>query len=473
MRARGCWRIAGAILASVACSSAPTGPAPTQPAEIPAPPPTPLACAACDGASCYEGVCGGADVVALAAGTAHACALLAAGSVRCWGSDFYRQLGRAGPERAVCHVFGEPIPCAPAGAAVRIDGLSSIIALAAGGATSCALREDGRALCWGSNDSGQLGHRPGEGGDDLCGTVPCSAAPSLVEGVPAFRRLAVGLGYACGVADDGVYCWGRNDLAQLGRGVDGEPLLPGPRTLAGAVDDLALRAHACAIVGGDALVCWGSDRHSEVTLSLGLERPTPECYGGITHCARSPVPMALAEGTGRLRSLALVDAATCVVEESGAVQCGGYASAGALGTGAEGSSVRPFVRVDGLDAVERIAGGAGHFCAFSPGETKCWGASHLGQLGVGSSAASDCDPQAPACRAFPLRVELAPAPAQVAAGGDFTLVAAPAGLFGWGLSAAGQTGHAAGTASDVACSIAPDIPAATCAFAPAPADVRF
>src|SRR5258706_14716915 len=86
-----------------------------------------------------------ADVVAIAAGSFHTCALSRAGAVKCWGDNTRGQLGD-GSLRS----HSEPV------AAFAIDSGAS--AIAAGGNHSCALVR-GALRCWGSNSYGQLGGR--------------------------------------------------------------------------------------------------------------------------------------------------------------------------------------------------------------------------------------------------------------------------------------------------------------------------
>jgi len=77
------------------------------------------------------------------AGEQHSCARLADGSVRCWGQNYFGQLGA--PD-----IWTPEVP-------VTIAGLSNVTSIAAGANHACAQRDDNTVRCWGWNDNGQLG----------------------------------------------------------------------------------------------------------------------------------------------------------------------------------------------------------------------------------------------------------------------------------------------------------------------------
>ena len=87
-------------------------------------------------------------VVALDAGYAHTCAVMAGGGVKCWGPGLSGQLGDGrGLNR---------------GTPTAVTGLAgAAAAIAAGGIHSCALLAGGAVECWGSNYEGELGVNPG------------------------------------------------------------------------------------------------------------------------------------------------------------------------------------------------------------------------------------------------------------------------------------------------------------------------
>jgi alpha-tubulin suppressor-like RCC1 family protein len=99
----------------------------------------------------------GSGVVGLAAGDAHACAVVSSGAVFCWGFNTYGTVGNDGGSDA-----WQPTPV------VGLTSGAGVVALTGGGAHTCALFDTGGIRCWGLNTSGQLGdgtnvdqHTPG------------------------------------------------------------------------------------------------------------------------------------------------------------------------------------------------------------------------------------------------------------------------------------------------------------------------
>lgn len=130
----------------------------------------------------------------LAAGDFHACARTATG-VQCWGSGLFLQNGDATGMNT-----DTPRPV------TNTDG--SEVDLCSGGDHSCALRDDGTVWCWGQGDDGQLG-----GGV----TESARADAEPVMGLGGVAQLACGGRFTCALTTDAeVYCWGNNNVGQLG-----------------------------------------------------------------------------------------------------------------------------------------------------------------------------------------------------------------------------------------------------------------
>jgi alpha-tubulin suppressor-like RCC1 family protein len=151
-------------------------------------------------------------------GSQHSCALRASGTVVCWGDNSYGQLG----DGTLMQRNG-PTP---------VLGVLSGSRVAAGGVASCLLRDDRGVSCWGRGatvpdelfpaDAGIV--ELGLGGSQVCGrakdAVLCGDAG--VVSVPNAVQLAAGGAFTCARTDGGaVWCWGKNDVGQLGNGMQG------------------------------------------------------------------------------------------------------------------------------------------------------------------------------------------------------------------------------------------------------------
>ncbi|MGB7258761.1 MAG: hypothetical protein WBD48_11855 [Pseudolabrys sp.] len=94
------------------------------------------------------------SIVAVAAGSNHTCALTAAGGVQCWGDNDVGQLGSSA-NNGTFNANSTPLD----------TGLSGIVAIAAGFEHTCALTAAGAVKCWGDNFFGQLGSSAHKGTD--------------------------------------------------------------------------------------------------------------------------------------------------------------------------------------------------------------------------------------------------------------------------------------------------------------------
>jgi alpha-tubulin suppressor-like RCC1 family protein len=145
-------------------------------------------------------------VKAVATGESHSLALKGDGTVWAWGANDGGQLGDAS-------IKDRPAPIqvkGPGGNGVLAD----IVAIAAGGQTSLALRADGTVWSWGVNDKGQLGNNA---------AIKYSATPVQVTAqrgdLPGMKAVAAGSAHCLALKADGtVWAWGWNNKHQLGDG---------------------------------------------------------------------------------------------------------------------------------------------------------------------------------------------------------------------------------------------------------------
>jgi alpha-tubulin suppressor-like RCC1 family protein len=199
------------------------------------------------------------QVTSLAVGVMHNCASTQQGKVYCWGRAVFGEVGYA-----VDGNNGSPDPGDYGSPnATEVPGLSDIVEVVAGEDHTCAIRgTDGAILCWGRNDYAQFGDALKGGGH----TTPARTVDVGSDGgdkpyPPYPVHLTAGKFSTCGVFSGGqVRCWGENNYGQLGNGdtVPG-PYVPSPY-IKGLKDivDLATNEHTCGWRRGDqTMFCWG------------------------------------------------------------------------------------------------------------------------------------------------------------------------------------------------------------------------
>ncbi|MCC7541694.1 MAG: hypothetical protein IT379_36080 [Deltaproteobacteria bacterium] len=143
-------------------------------------------------------------VTDVALGDGHTCAVLGGGTVSCWGNGRLGQLGDGA-------VTSHPEPADV--------GLSGVTQLAAGSSHTCALLGDGTVRCWGAGYLGQLGFMPSMRCSVPMGDFLCEPRPAAVPGIAGVTRIAAGGAHTCSLHDDGsVRCWGFNESGQIGDG---------------------------------------------------------------------------------------------------------------------------------------------------------------------------------------------------------------------------------------------------------------
>lgn len=145
-----------------------------------------------------------ASVADVVAGDAHTCAI-ASGQVHCFGLGTSGQLGN-----------GTNVGTADPSTTALLPSDFTPERLVAGPVQTCALQADGRALCWGSNQNGQLLLTPDASGQDAFALAPQPIPP--LEAL-AVAELGIGETHACARTRYGdVYCWGSNERGQVGDG---------------------------------------------------------------------------------------------------------------------------------------------------------------------------------------------------------------------------------------------------------------
>jgi alpha-tubulin suppressor-like RCC1 family protein len=190
------------------------------------------------------------NAIAVAAGDEHSCAVQQDGQLLCWGDNHFGQLGHG----IVEHHFFPPRPVPLAGKALSV---------AAGRRHTCALLDDRTVQCWGNGFEGQLGD--GLNKDSLTPVRVVSPEPGVgTAPLDHVTAITAGSQHTCALLENGrVYCWGSNALGQLGR-IEGK--MASRPVFSGLTDVFAVAAggwHTCAIRAGRVITCVGEMKPME------------------------------------------------------------------------------------------------------------------------------------------------------------------------------------------------------------------
>lgn len=286
------------------------------------------------------------------------------------------------------------------GAGQQCDGagtceFTGVGIVAAGARHTCAIRDDGAVVCWGNNESGQLGaafDRLLVGDDESPADVP----DLDIDFVREVLQLTAGRGHTCALfADGGVRCWGGVDPTLEGLGFTAEDVLGSPElslNAEGFVDPLSMDdvhlpepavqiaaapggAHTCAVLASGNVACWGDNGLGQ----LGI--------GSIVHQgggSNEPLQSVAFEDTPDVVEVRAGNAHTCARHRDGSVSCWGSGRFGQLGYGDTSTRLAPVGRVPIGAPALGLALGVRHSCArLVSGSVRCWGDNGHGELGYG------------------------------------------------------------------------------------------
>jgi alpha-tubulin suppressor-like RCC1 family protein len=318
-----------------------------------------------------------------------------------------------------------------------------------GSGETCARLADSTVDCLGLNLDGQVGD----------GSTESKFKPTAVAGLHEVTAISVGGYFACALLAGGTAdCWGWDGNGELGNGehvnysgpeiqpTDGEFAQPHPVTgLRDATQISTGETHACAVIEGGTIECWGSDKVGQ--LGLGSPVGLTECYFDETYpCSTVPVPV---KGITEAVQVVTGQQSACALLRDGTVECWGWNYLGQLGDGGTEDSPVPVV-VRGVSGVRALAAGDVDTCAVtSEGAVYCWGFNEQGQLGNGIlSGPESCihEIAGGACSTVPAKVRGISNALDVTVGGLFgpaCALTATGGVKCWGPDEAGELGNGA------------------------------
>ena len=131
--------------------------------------------------------------------TAHHTCQISGGTVQCWGDNGAGQLGIASSMQKSASM-SQP---------VVVPGSFSFVST--GELHTCAI-SGSDAFCWGDDNAGELGDQ----------TQSTKAVPTKVLSpfgtTLSFTKISAGAEHTCAIANNQIWCWGRNESGQLGIG---------------------------------------------------------------------------------------------------------------------------------------------------------------------------------------------------------------------------------------------------------------
>ena len=262
-------------------------------------------------------------VVAVAAGEYHSLALKSDGTVWGWGDNEFGQVGdnttvsRSTPVQ-VKDATGQPF-----------DG---VVAIAAGGYVSMALKSDGTVWAWGYGGYGQLGTGPP--GYNSLFPVRCGSIDNVVA-------ISGGAYHAVALLSGGaVWTWGRNSDGQLGTGTFTDSYVPVPTNVTTAIAIAAGERHTLATTSDGTVMAWGFNGQGQ----LGVDYP---------YLHNTPIAISSLNGIG-VTAVGAGDHSFALATWRGVslVWAWGYNYFGQLGDGTNGDRHTPVLTQTPVDADE-------------------------------------------------------------------------------------------------------------------------
>jgi alpha-tubulin suppressor-like RCC1 family protein len=361
-----------------------------------------------NGYTCQNGHCGN-DARELSMGVDVSCVVLYAGEVWCWGTNAYGQIGvpPSGGMKA-------PQKIAGVSNAMHVAAFyNSVCASDSNGAVYCWGANDFGQL---GHNTGQQGDNANCSGR-ACNYTP-TLVGGFPGGTKVLQLTmsntyidAGGLNqgqFVCGRTDTGkVYCWGSN-----GHGVCGQALNQATISSATAVPSLTnvtdisagFVGHECAVANGSAY-CWGWNNVGQLGHAVGTngDQSGAPCFS-LGSCNNTPVQVsgvtgAVAVGTGADHS--------CAAITNGGVSCWGINAAGALGNGQTASNTYvALVSVVSPLPQKIVALGGRYITKMAIDDTGAawsWGDNAYGELGVGNITGPSC-PSGQPCNSTPQKI---------------------------------------------------------------------
>lgn len=202
-----------------------------------------------------SGALNGKKLRELSLGSNQTCGLDTNNALYCWGSGTNGRLGLG-------NTTSYNTPQAVTGGALAGKTVIRVSSFE----HSCAIASDSLVYCWGYNFYGQLGN-----GNTTTATAPIPVSTSGVLSGKKLVAVAAGYNSSCAIDTAGLaYCWGRNNLGQLGNNSTVDSSLPVAVNTSGVLagkklwNIVAGSDHFCAIATDGNAYCWGRNVYGQL-----------------------------------------------------------------------------------------------------------------------------------------------------------------------------------------------------------------
>ena len=311
----------------------------------------------------------------------HFCAKMDNSSVKCWGGNFYGQLGigTSGPDtdRGAGAASMQDLPVLNFGS--NVEPLKVVL----GDWHGCAVLDTGKLKCWGNNAYGMLA-RPDT--TEILPDEPNGLLPPVDFGSEAeVADAAAGAYTSCAIfKNTTLTCWGFTGQqgGMLGRGFSGQGTRTDPQLVDLGANNHAVqvaigRDHICALLNTSKVKCWGSSQYGQ----LGNGN-TDTIGDGANEMGDA---LATVPNIANVTSITAGTYHTCVIFKNHSVSCWGANGNGQSSPGISGSigdadsevGTRLIPLSDGsgnVNATELACGNAFSCARLSNKSVYCWGA---------------------------------------------------------------------------------------------------
>lgn len=330
------------------------------------------------------------------------CAKLDNGDVKCWGRNYYGNLG-LGVSKTVdigdnLNEMGDNLLPLDLGSSV-----TSVLQVTPMNSATCALVTDsGKNVvkCFGVENNGALGIENGALGDEPGELGPYASALDLGTTKAISRVIAGGYSNCAHFSDGTAKCWGQNlswarvlgtgsTLDSIGEGA-GEMgtnlnymVAGGGLTFTKIAHNVTGNPFVCVTLSNNTMKCIGWYSYG----ALGQDNTTSYNY--------IPTTPAINLGTGRYAlEFSVGNYHACAILDNNTLKCWGYNAYGQLGIGDTnnmGDAAGEMNLLTGIDlgtgvTPAKLCSGFHHNCIIaSDGKVKCWGYNAHGNLGLGDT----------------------------------------------------------------------------------------